>query len=377
MLFEPPELDGRELAVIAEIDDVRAQLNYLLRGPRRWLGHLRRGALARNIQASNAIEGYQVSLDDAAAAVAGGEPVGASETAWAAVANYRDAMTYILQLADDPHFQHSDGLIRSLHFMMTKHDLDAGPGLYRTGGVYIWSSETGNRLYDAPGHNDVPKLTVELADGLNTDRETPPLVKAGMAHLNLVMIHPFKDGNGRMARALQTLVLAREHILWPELSSIEEYLGHNTKEYYQVLGDVGGQNWEPDRDTRPWVRFVLAAHYRQASTLLHRAREAERIWAAVDERRAAVGLDERNLSTLYKATVSNRVDRNDHLEGANVSERVASADLKRMVDAGLLVPVGEKRGRYYVASDGLVALRAALSEPQPTLDDPFAGDGTR
>ena len=372
MLFAPPPLDDRELAVIAEIEDVRAQLGYLLREPRRWLGHLRRGALARNIQASNAIEGYQVSLDDAAAAVAGGEPVAASAAAWAAVANYRDAMTYILQLADDPHFAYSDSLLRSLHFMMTKHDLDAAPGLYRGGGVYIWSSETGDRLYDAPDHHDVPKLTVELADELNADRETPPLVRAGMAHLNLVMIHPFKDGNGRMARALQTLVLARERILWPELSSIEEYLGRNTKEYYQVLGDVGGRSWEPASDTRPWVRFVLRAHHRQAATLLHRAREAERIWAAVDERRAAAGLDERNLATLYKATVNERVDRSDHLEGANVSERVASADLKRMVDAGLLRPIGEKRGRYYVAGDDLLTIRGALSEPPPALTDPFS-----
>lgn len=372
MLFAPPPLDDRELAVIAEIDEVRAQLGYLLREPRRWLGHLRRGALARNIQASNAIEGYQVSLDDAAAAVAGGEPADASGTAWSAVANYRDAMTYILQLAGDPHFHHGDGLLRSLHYMMTKHDLDSAPGLYRTGVVYIWSSETGDRVYDAPDHNDVPKLMTELSEALNHDEGTPPLVKAGMAHLNLVMIHPFKDGNGRMGRALQTLVLAREQILWPEFSSIEEYLGHNTKDYYRVLGEVGGRSWEPERDTRDWIRFVLVAHHRQAVTLLHRAREAERVWAAIDEQRQRRNLDERVLSTLYKAAVGNRVDRADHLRSANVSERVGSADLKRMVEAGFLEPVGEKRGRYYVPSEELHRLRADLLEPRPTLPDPFA-----
>ena len=54
-----------------------------------------------------------------------------------------------------------------------------------------------------------------------------------MAHLNLVMIHPFEDGNGRMSRALQSLVLARDHIVAPEFASIEEYLGRNTPAYYQ------------------------------------------------------------------------------------------------------------------------------------------------
>lgn len=57
-------------------------------------------------------------------------------------------------------------------------------------------------------------------------------IQAGMAHLNLVMIHPFRDGNGRMARCLQSLVLARGGILDPVFISIEEYLGRNTQRYY-------------------------------------------------------------------------------------------------------------------------------------------------
>ena len=60
-----------------------------------------------------------------------------------------------------------------------------------------------------------------------------------MAHLNLVMIHPFRDGNGRMARALATLVLTRSDIGEPEFSSIEEWLGANTEDYYSVLAHTG------------------------------------------------------------------------------------------------------------------------------------------
>ena len=57
-----------------------------------------------------------------------------------------------------------------------------------------------------------------------------------MAHLNLVMIHPFRDGNGRMARGLQTLVLAREGDLAQDYISIEEYLG---TQYRKVLPSLG------------------------------------------------------------------------------------------------------------------------------------------
>ena len=64
------------------------------------------------------------------------------------------------------------------------------------------------------------------------------------------MIHPFSDGNGRMGRALQTLVLARDGILSPPFSSIEEYLGakSNTEAYYDVLRTGAAGTWQPERD---------------------------------------------------------------------------------------------------------------------------------
>ena len=95
------------------------------------------------------------------------------------------------------------------------------------------------------------------------------------------MIHPFKDGNGRMARVLQTLVLARYGILAPEFSSIEEYLGvkRNTQEYYAVLAQVGGGSWKPMNSASPWVSFNLRAHYVQAQTVLHRVKETRRRFA--------------------------------------------------------------------------------------------------
>jgi Fic family protein len=104
-----------------------------------------------------------------------------------------------------------------------------------------------------------------------------------MAHLNLIMIHPFRDGNGRMARCVQTLVLARGGILTAPFVSIVEYLGAgtNTDDYYRVLGEVGAGSWNPDREARPWVRFVLTAHYRQAQTMVRRTEEARRRWEVI------------------------------------------------------------------------------------------------
>ncbi len=333
---------------------------------------LRRTALARNVQASNSIEGINVSLDDAAAVIDGVEPLDASEDDRKAVRNYSDAMTYILQLATDPHFAYSEALVRSLHYMMMKHDLDSLPGLYRPGAVFVWSTDEQEVVCEGPEHEGVAVLVEELVvDLAEDDGETPAMVRAGMAHLNLVMIHPFKDGNGRMARALQTLVLARERSLSPPFSSIEEYLGRNTQAYYDVLGQVARGSWNPDRDARPWVRFVLLAHHRQALTLARRIRESDRLWAVIDEERQREGLDERNMGSLYNAAIGLRVRRSDHIDYADVRDRVATSDLKKMVDSGLLEPVGERRGRYYIATNRLQQLWLGVQEARRPIPDPF------
>ena len=60
-----------------------------------------------------------------------------------------------------------------------------------------------------------------LMETLKVADQAPVMVRAAMAHINLVMIHPYRDGNGRMARILQSLVLSRDGILAPQFSSVE------------------------------------------------------------------------------------------------------------------------------------------------------------
>ena len=153
---------------------------------------------------------------------------------------------------------------------------EASPGRWRRGPIWVRNDATGEMVYEAPEAALVPGLIDELVTALAADRHSPAMVRAAMAHLNFVMIHPFRDGNGRMARCLQTLVLAREQILAQELCSIEEYLGRNTDAYYRILADVGQGRWRPQGDALPWVRFCLTAQYIQAVSVVRRIRESER-----------------------------------------------------------------------------------------------------
>lgn len=385
-VFQTPQLDEAELAVIGMIDELRSQMrNRIDDSPRRWSGGLRRMLEARAIQGSNTIEGYDASLDDVLAVMDGEPPLDADTATRMALQGYQEAMTYALQSSQDDSPFVDEGLLKALHFMMLKHDLDKLPGRWRPGSIYVYDEEVDRQVYEGPSAENVPALIEEMLDDLDYSYEAsdvPVLVRAAMAHLNFVMIHPFKDGNGRMARCLQTYVLAREKIMAPVFSSIEEYLGTkaNTRAYYDVLAKVGEGSWHPERDARPWLRFCLTAHHRQASTVLRRIQRAEKLWQVVAALAAQLRLPERSIGPLCEAAVGRRVRRASYVANAEVTygetvpNLTASRDLKALVSAGLFIPVGDKRGRYYLASETLKKewLKITATRPSRAEDDPFS-----
>jgi Fic family protein len=335
-------------------------------------------AFARAVQGSNSIEGYNASLDDVVAAVDGEPTLNAEEETQHALAGYRDAMTYVLQIADDQSLEIDEGLLKSLHFMMLKYDLDKHPGRWRPGPIFIHREATNETVYTGPDSDEVPALVAEMLAELEQG-DSPVVVKAAIAHLNLTMIHPFADGNGRMARCLQTLVLARDRVVAPVFSSIEEFLGRNTESYYAVLEDVGAGAWNPDRDARPWVRFCMRAHFLQATTVMRRREEIERLWNSCAELAEGNRLPERCAAGLIDATIGLRIRRQTYRSsaqaavGEELSDLTASRDLKAMVEARLLEPIGERRARYYVAGDTLNTLREQVRADRPakSAEDPF------
>lgn len=369
MIHQIPRLAPADQAVLKLLHDQRAQLRYLVsQNPSRWTGFLRRTAFARAIQGSNSIEGYTASVDQAVAIVDDEKPGTLDGETVRALVGYRNALTYIVQIHADPHFELSAQFIKSLHFMMMSYDLDKMPGQWRPSSIFVVHEPSGDTVYEGPDADLVPSLVDELVEQLAGAEGTDSYVLAAMAHLNLTMIHPFRDGNGRMARALQTLVLSRNDILSPTFSSIEEWLGRNTQAYYQVLEKVGSGRWTPQNDALPWVRFCLRAHYQQAETLAVRNREVADVWDNVSRIVASRRLPERVEAALMDAAFGYRVTNGRYRTVNQISEAVASRDLQRLTAAGLLVSRGEKRGRYYLASPDLRTLRAASRQPRGAAD---------
>lgn len=377
-VYRTPTPDNDEIRVIELIDALRDEMKHRVSEPRRWSGNLRRMLEAHAVQASNSIEGYNATLSDVLATADGEEPMEASEATRQAVAGYREAMTYVLQLAQDGPVTVDEGLLKSLHFMMLKYDLGKNPGRWRPGAIFVRRGDTGEAVYEGPPHSRVPALIESALDQLE-NVDVPPLIRGAMAHLNLVMIHPFSDGNGRMARCLQTLVLAREQIVAPVFSSIEEYLGRNTATYYGILAETGQGTWNPTNDARPWVRYCLTAHYVQAKSVLRRVESFEEMWRIANGLANEHRLPDRCVGPICEAAFGLRVRRATYVAnvevtyGETIPDLTASRDLKALVNAGLFEPIGDTKGRYYLATDRLkdAWAQARATRPPRVTDDPF------
>jgi len=370
-LFATPDPDLEDQQVIGEIHETRASLADYLRVPTRWNGLLRRTSTARAIQGSNTIEGYTVSEEDAVAAVDDEPPLSADDETWLEIIAYRRVLTYVLNVATEPGFVINEAVLRSMHFMLLDHDLSKTPGRYRTSEIFVRDDKRGVNVYAGPEGELLPELMRALSESLSTPTSDDPLVRGAMAHLNLVMIHPFRDGNGRMARALQTMVLAQDQVVEPTFSSIEEWLGNNTQDYYDVLAATGRGAWNPGNDATLWVKFNLRAHHMQAQTMRRRFEEAEIQWRKIDELVAEHRLNDRIGAALFDALIGLRVTRPSYVKLTELDERTATRDLVNVANIGLLEARGERRGRHYVAGEPLRQIQAALRADRKPLDDPY------
>lgn len=227
--------------------------------------------------------------------------------------------------------------------------------------------------YTAPDADAVPGLMAELVAWLETPDGTHPLIRAAMAHLHLVSIHPWADGNGRMSRSLQTLMIAREGVLAPEFSSIEAWLGRpgNTWEYYQVLQRRGSE-YRPDQDVAEWIRFNLTAYHQQAQTVHARFVRSGRVWEQLSKVATAESLDERLVTALHDVAMSGRVRRSRYEQSEGLSVQQAQRDLRELVRRQILEPVGRTRARFYVAGSLFPEAVSETARTPATLTDPYA-----
>lgn len=350
MIYKAPPIKGSLRDKLAELQDLRKRLDKQSSQPIRWIGSLRREVRAASIGSSTSIEGFSVSPEEAVELTERRAAEADDNENRQAVACYARAMDHVGTMAMDPGFRWLDRVILDLHFDACYFQRDKDPGLWRKGPIGVTAPD-GSLEFRGPDAEEVPALMAEIVAWLQQGKpKVDVVVRAAMAHLNVISVHPFRDGNGRISRIVQSLVLALDGARAPEFFSIEEYLGNHTQDYYAALREVQAGSYQPRRSATSWVEFCLEAHIVQARQRLAQIEAAAARWSSLEGLAEERGWPDRLVIALEQALVS-RTDRTRYGREAAISSVTASTDLRRLVDAGLLHQRGRGPTTDYEASE--------------------------
>jgi len=198
-------------------------------------------ALVRTVHYGTHIEGNELNLSQAEKVLQGADVVG-RERDIQEVINYRKVIDYI---GSENNFvknkEVTEDLIKHLHKLTVSKILEEEKcGVFRKNQVVVKNSRTGEISFRPPVAIAVPYQLKELFAFVNSTegQDIHPILKSGATHYELVRIHPFVDGNGRVARALSTFILFIEGYDIRKFFSLEEYFDSDANSYYEALQSV-------------------------------------------------------------------------------------------------------------------------------------------
>lgn len=215
-----------------------------------WEAKFRSDAIVRSAYHGTHIEGNGLNYTEADQLLAGGKIVG-RERDIQEVLNYRNVLKFIQEFDKKVI---SEEAIKKIHeFTVFRILPDESRGEYRQSQVVVKNSQTGEVTFRPPPAVEVPFLLADFMSWLNsvTQEDIHPVMKAAITHYELVRIHPFLDGNGRVARATATLVLFLEGYDVKRFFSLEEHYDREPLHYYEALQGVGLKNG----DLTAWLEY--------------------------------------------------------------------------------------------------------------------------
>ncbi len=257
----------------------------------------------------------------------------------------REVINYnavLIWLNEESNKQLTPDLLLKIHAGVMKELLPAHQvGQLRQEPIVVHDPRTGEVVYLPPDHGDVPRLVADLLAYVEDNRSVlDPILLAGLLHKQLVVIHPFVDGNGRTTRLATKLLLARLGLNTFNLFSFENYYNQNVTRYFQNVGVFGNYyDLVEILDFTPWLEYFAGGILDE---LLRVQKQIENNLATPD-------------TTLkpYHEAILTHIDENGFItdkDYARITDRAKATralDFKHLLELGLIERKGRGRGIYY------------------------------
>jgi Fic family protein len=313
---------------------------------------------------SSQIEGTQATLVDLFMYEASGKEDTVGNDDVKQVCNYVDALTYARkQMRSKNGLPLSMRLLNEAHRRLMKNvpGADKSSGEIRRSQNWIGGTRPGNAVYVPPPPHLIGKLLGSLEKYIHTEDPLPPLVRAGLSHVQFETIHPYLDGNGRIGRLLITLLLEHWNVLDSPLLYLSLYFKRYRDQYYQRLNAV-----RINGDFENWLKYflegvaVIADETVATTQKLFALATADRAKALSGRSTSVAGVRLFELLPAHPIiTVAEAV------KLLKTTKPTAAKAVSGLVDVGVLVETtGRRRDRAYSYEAYLNLLRAGTeSEP--------------
>lgn len=345
--FAPQYLDAIRLtagdgSTLNALGERRGRQELFRRQTPELLSALREAAIIESSESSNRIEGVVAPHDRIEALVLNrSAPRDRSEQE---IAGYRDALNLIHESARDMGL--SVNVVLQLHTMLYRYHPGPG-GRWKMAQNEIVERDAEGRVHRVrfvpPSPVATPALMEQMVEGyrraVNEGRE--PLIVAPLVVLDFLCIHPFGDGNGRMARLLSLMLLYQFEYEVGRYISLERIIEESKETYYEAL-EASSQGWHDGRhDSLPWLRYFWGV--------------VLRAYRDFEERVGTIRAGRGSKTDLVEESINRRIGpfaiSDIEADSPGVSRDWIRMVLRRLRNEGRIEPQGKGRGAKWIRRD--------------------------
>ena len=311
-----------------------------------WEVSLRSDAILENAYASTSIEGNTLSKEEVTELSLGREVLKTKKEKQE-VLNYLDALGNIGSLSKSGVLTKKDILLAHKWIVKGVLDKKEWEGNFRKVQVYVGNTKTGRVSFVPPEPTEIESQLDEFLEWLNNKKDPiHPVLEAGIVHYEIARIHPFVDGNGRLARFLATWVLVQRGFDVKRFFALDDYYNSDRKSYYEALKTV-------DRETKnitEWLEYFIFG----VATSIEAVKKKVLLLSGgkkVPKGKKQIALAERSVKIIEYINRHGYITNKRVQEILNVKRQVATKELTKLTDQKILKKLGSFKDAKYILKD--------------------------